>query len=889
MFPLFQTLQSVFTPRPGKTGTRIRVSEALSDDALLRFVARLAVGLVIACASGHATPAFAQEGIGQQGNQIVGLIGSDKGGLSPTACAPGHYVTGVQHWDKGGGTSSTIGMTARLDLSCTTIATDGSAVTFGATTTVSGLSYSGQVTPRTAACPAGQIAFLFYGRDRSVGGQFPWASQVGLACRPVILDGGDWLQLDSSVAVTRLDAGVIEGNGTHISRGGFCGGHNYVSGYAIQAGGEGYDGIRAACANFAQARLSAELAFDDFAWDTTIGGAGWLVDLTWNGTAMAGGVGKTPYVAPSANDANEFQDMFELYVANNTNYGAKTGQMPTGIPANSFIQTGSCTTGLTLGLKVDDSCQLTVTGKPEIAVTASGATAIYTGYDEPQTLTVTATNYGPGATDNDDGYTLVTTLPAGWSVNGALPADCTQSGQLVTCALNSSPLSSAAAPGAAGGMQSFDLPISVDYPTVGGTHNYTVMLGRAAPDGDADPTNDDYDPSNDQASGSFDFQPTPAAIAEPVKTVSDGNGNGIAEPGEQLTYTITLTNTGSTDATGYGVTDHLDPHTTHQSSSMGGSHSGGSPGGTVNWSGLTVPAQVGATPGSLVLTTIVTVVDPLPPGAKISNGAYETGTTPPDCSANPLPASCAVMPAAASMSLEKTATLDDANGNTFADVGEAVNYTFTVTNTGGSDLTGVTIDDPKVSVSGGPVTLAVGAVDSTSFTAAYILTQADLDAGRVENQAKVTGTAANGAMVSDLSDDPNDATNADTEGDGEPDDPTVILLPANAAISVEKVGVLVDANGNSLPDAGETVNYIFSVTNTGNVTLSSITLTDPDAAVSGGPIASLQSGQTDSTTFSASHILTQQDIDAGTFVNQATVSGTVASTGFTITDLSDDP
>ena len=37
-----------------------------------------------------------------------------------------------------------------------------------------------------------------------------------------------------------------------------------------------------------------------------------------------------------------------------------------------------------------------------------------------------------------------------------------------------------------------------------------------------------------------------------------------------------------------------------------------------------------------------------------------------------------------------------------------------------------------------------GAVDSTTFTATYALTQADIDAGEVVNQATVTGSDPDG-------------------------------------------------------------------------------------------------------------------------------------------------
>src|SRR5690606_4894848 len=94
--------------------------------------------------------------------------------------------------------------------------------------------------------------------------------------------------------------------------------------------------------------------------------------------------------------------------------------------------------------------------------------------------------------------------------------------------------------------------------------------------------------------------------------------------------------TGGTDATGYAVTDSLDPNVTFDSADNGGALIGGN----VEWSGLTVPLG-----GSLVLTVTTTVNSPIPAGVTaIGNAAYEAGGTPPDCSVTPRPANCASIP-----------------------------------------------------------------------------------------------------------------------------------------------------------------------------------------------------------------------------------------------------
>ena len=87
------------------------------------------------------------------------------------------------------------------------------------------------------------------------------------------------------------------------------------------------------------------------------------------------------------------------------------------------------------------------------------------------------------------------------------------------------------------------------------------------------------------------------------------------------------------------------------------------------------------------------------------------------------------------------------------------------------------------------------------------------------------------------------------------------------------------------PSVGDTITIHFSVTNTGSVTLTNVIVEDPLVTINGAPIASLAPGVTDSTTFIASYVITQQDIDAGLFSNQATATGTAPDTTI-VTDLS---
>jgi LPXTG-site transpeptidase (sortase) family protein len=223
--------------------------------------------------------------------------------------------------------------------------------------------------------------------------------------------------------------------------------------------------------------------------------------------------------------------------------------------------------------------------------------------------------------------------------------------------------------------------------------------------------------------------------------------------------------------------------------------------------------------------------------------------------------------------LEKTGTRADTDGSGDASAGDVVTYVFTVTNTGQVTLNNIRVTDlvGGVTVSGGPpFSLAPGASDNTTYTGNYTLTQADVNAGTFTNTASVVGTPDVGSIVSDL------------------DDDTQTLTP-NPSITVVKTGIRnLDASAPSgIANPGDTIAYTFRVENTGNVTLTNVTVTDPDATISGGPIASMEPGDVDTTTFTGTYTVDQTDVDHGSFTNTATVSGTPPS-GPVTTDTDDD-
>ncbi|TKV25372.1 hypothetical protein FDK12_14985, partial [Arthrobacter sp. NamB2] len=122
----------------------------------------------------------------------------------------------------------------------------------------------------------------------------------------------------------------------------------------------------------------------------------------------------------------------------------------------------------------------------------------------------------------------------------------------------------------------------------------------------------------------------------------------------------------------------------------------------------------------------------------------------------------------------------------------------------------VTVADSKLT---GPVTcpagpLAVGAY-VTCEAAPYVLTQADVDAGQVINNAVATGTTPNLPPATD-------------------EDTTTTVIAATPALSLVKSGSV-----SEVTRAGQQIEYSFELTNTGNVTLENVTAIDDEAQFTG--------------------------------------------------------
>jgi uncharacterized repeat protein (TIGR01451 family) len=309
---------------------------------------------------------------------------------------------------------------------------------------------------------------------------------------------------------------------------------------------------------------------------------------------------------------------------------------------------------------------------------------------------------------------------------------------------------------------------------------------------------------------------TPATAGISLAKSSTTAAYGVV--GDTIDYSFSVTNTGNVPLSPVTITDaSLDAAATCPASLAAGA--------TDTCTGTHTVIQADLTAGSF------------------TNTATATGTPPGGMTPVTSTSSSATVPVAQpSISLTKTGT---ASGNM---AGDTITYGFHVTNTGNVALSPVTVTDPTV----GPVTcpagpLAVAAsVTCTPVTAP--LTQADVDAGKVDNTATAHGTPPSGPEVTDP-------------------DSISVPISAHPAITLDKQHSAPGSN-----TVGTAVPYTFTVKNTGNVTLHSISVADAKIGTVTCPANTLMPGT--STTCTGNYVILHADVSAGKIDNTATAEGT---------------
>ncbi|GEM_PF-702097 len=428
-------------------------------------------------------------------------------------------------------------------------------------------------------------------------------------------------------------------------------------------------------------------------------------------------------------------------------------------PSNSILTDSAMVSSSTTDPNASNNTatfNTTVGASADLAITKTGPATANAGTNVTYTLSVT--NNGPSNAQN----VLVTdTLPSGETFvsasegSGAGASFVDLVGAFV-----------------AGATRTITLVATIS-PTVpnGATETDTATVASTTTDSNA-------------ANNTVTFNTTVNASADLAVTKT---GPATANAGQSVTYTLSVTNNGPTDAQNVMVTDTLPADETFVSASTG------SGAGTAYSSGNLGTLAAG---GSTTIT-LVAMISPA-----VSNGATETdtatvaSTTSDSNAANNTATFNTTVGASADLAITKT-------GPATAFAGNNVTYTLSVTNNGPSDAQNVLVTDTlpagetfvSASEGSGAGTSYVDLVGAFAAGAARTITLV----------ATISPTVANGTIETDT------ATVASTTSDSNAANNTATF---NTTVNTS-ADLAVTKTGPATAFAGQNVTYTLSVTNNG--------------------------------------------------------------------------
>jgi uncharacterized repeat protein (TIGR01451 family) len=315
--------------------------------------------------------------------------------------------------------------------------------------------------------------------------------------------------------------------------------------------------------------------------------------------------------------------------------------------------------------------------------------------------------------------------------------------------------------------------------------------------------------------------------------------------GSAVGFTVTVGNGGPGTATGVTVGDPLPSGLTWsistQSSSGLCSISGAAGSQTLACGGSTTTLASGATFSvHITATTSTSACATYNNTASVStsNGGSGNASATTTCTATPPSGTAAI------------GITKNPKGQTI-DSGKSAIFTIVVTNTGSLTLTNVSVSDP-LSPNCNQTSFGIAALASMApgVSVSYNCSLANVTAS-FTNVATATGTGSNGQTV--------------TATDSAP-----VTVPASltapAAVTTHPAISIVKAPKSQSSTNGGTATFTITVTNTGDVTLSDVTVTDPLSPDCDRSLGALDAGK------STSYTCSKPNVTAG-FTNVATATG----------------
>ena len=430
------------------------------------------------------------------------------------------------------------------------------------------------------------------------------------------------------------------------------------------------------------------------------------------------------------------------------------------------------------------TAQSTITCEGDVTISKSGPATVVQG--NTVTYTLTASNTGPSSAYT---VTALDAIPTGLTfVAGSSHSDCSVQGSNVVCLFHRID---------AGASKNRDITFTVtNGATCGSTISNSATLTTTTPESNAGNNTSNTVTTTVNCEGDLSITKS---------------GPGTATRSSTVSYSVTVTNNGPSDAQGVTISDAVPAGTTFNSGasdascSLNGSNvlcnnitltSGESKTLTIAFD-VPVDAVCSSTITN-VATASSTTTDPVS-----SNNTSNTVATTVDCSSEQ-----------ADLSIAKSGPATVSRGST-------VSYSIVATNGGPSTANAVTITDP---VPAG-LTFNSGASDATctlngnnvlcnSFSLTNGASKTVVIAFDVPTGATCGATITNVATISTSSVDPNSGNN------------TSNTVASTVDCSNEQADLSVTKSGPASVQPGNTVSYTVSVTNGGPATANAVTVTD---------------------------------------------------------------
>ncbi len=405
-------------------------------------------------------------------------------------------------------------------------------------------------------------------------------------------------------------------------------------------------------------------------------------------------------------------------------------------------------------------------------------------------------SYSNNGNQDSSGVVMTETVPANTTFNPAASStgwSCTPDTNAgSTCTYIIGDLTAAAS-------DTITFAVTVADPLPAGVDTVTNTVS-IADDGTGDP---DMDPTDNAAS-----ETTPVS-AEPDVQIIKTNGQDTVYAGQNVTYTLTIGNIGTQDATGVAVTDTLPANTTFLTAGDGGSESGG----TVTWPDFDLVA------GNSVIRTLTIQMDvPFPDGVgTITNSATvaDDGSNGPD----PMPGNNTSSDIDTVTTPDLTISKDD--GQTTVQPGDPLTYTLAISNVGDQPATGVVVTDtlPTRGIT------FIDASDGGTETGGVVTWPTfDLTAGA--SITRTVTTQVDAQLPTGLDTLTNTASVVDDGVHG--DDPTPEDNTVSDTNSVSAAPDLVISNddGQDIAFPGHTMTYTLTISNVGTQDATGVTIID---------------------------------------------------------------